>query len=248
MLTAKVIDSAYTRSELLTEINENKNTDRGEMVDGTGFFTSTVLGIAGSTKTNSGRTDQLPDGYKKNPDGSITGPNDGRATPTGHQAENGSPVFEREGGGFYYIDKDGVQQPAKSPYEKSDIGQKREHHNTVVDQRVAELEAQGYSVKTEMQVFDSCGVGYCKPDIFYKNASGQVGFIEVKTGNAGLTVNQRSIFKDIGNNNYIVPPDTILSRSMASQLGVTFTPVKTLSDIGYANGIPVIIKYEAGLR
>ncbi|WP_156819169.1 GH-E family nuclease [Psychrobacter lutiphocae] len=59
-----------------------------------------------------------PDGsYTQAIDGSMTGPNKGRSTSTGKFDENGEEIYKRGSGGYYIVDKNGVQQPTKSPYE-----------------------------------------------------------------------------------------------------------------------------------
>jgi len=109
------------------------------------------------------------------------------------------------------------------------------------------LKAEGYDVAQDVRIYDSCGTTYCKPDIVYKNADGQIGFIEVKTGNAGLTDNQTKVFQKVGENSYIMPPDRVLSPEAARAIEARYTPGMTLADAGYPNGIPIVIKREPGL-
>ena len=53
--------------------------------------------------------------YTNNSDSSITGPNGGRLSSTGQFDNNGNEIYQRESGGYYYVDDKGVQRPTASP-------------------------------------------------------------------------------------------------------------------------------------
>ncbi|SUD90600.1 GH-E family nuclease [Psychrobacter phenylpyruvicus] len=60
-----------------------------------------------------------PDGsYTRGPDGSMTGPNKGRSTSTGKFDKNGEEIYQRDSGGYYIVDENGIQRSVKSPYER----------------------------------------------------------------------------------------------------------------------------------
>lgn len=80
--------------------------------------------------------------YTNNPDGSITGPSCGRLTSTGKVDNNGEEIYQRDSGGFYIIDKNGIQQPVNSP---------NEHGNTLGNQPTEiyqKYDAEGNYLKT----------------------------------------------------------------------------------------------------
>ncbi|MEO3879904.1 hypothetical protein [Rheinheimera fenheensis] len=77
-----------------------------------------------------------------------------------------------------------------------------------------------------------------------------VEFIEVKTGNAGLSANQSTVFKQTGvdasgNPQYIIPPDAVPNGELRRELKIE--PGQTLAEAGYPHGIPVRIQRELGL-
>ncbi|WP_221411469.1 hypothetical protein, partial [Rheinheimera tangshanensis] len=117
-----------------------------------------------------------------------------------------------------------------------------------VDQKVTNLENQGGTVVPDGSITGSCGTT-CKPDIFHISPNGQVEFIEVKTGNAGLSENQAKVFRQIGVDasgrpQYIIPPDAVPSGDLMNELKMK--PGQTLAEAGYIHGIPVKIQREPG--
>jgi hypothetical protein len=199
-------------------------------------------------------TPKAPKGSTRNADGSITGRDGGRAVDTGYPAPDGSPIYQRQGEGgpssYYWIDKNGTQQPIKSPRPKTDIGEKRDHHN----EKVAEIGGQ-YQGKGDVVVYDglvtgSCGTT-CKPDIFHISPNGKVEFVEVKTGNAGLSENQAQVFEKIGVDangkaQYRIPPDAVPSGELKRKLDPKGSG-GTFADLGYPNGIPVKVIQTDGI-
>src|SRR5690606_28163623 len=105
------------------------------------------------------------------------------------------------------------------------------HLNMVQDTK-DQLTDQGYLVsKKEVSFGASCGVGRCRPDIVAVAPDGSIRIIEVKTGNAGLSIRQSENFPQIKDG------DAIPVGKVARDLGLI--PGKPLKDQGYPNGIPV---------
>ncbi|MDX3775565.1 hypothetical protein QE250_15715, partial [Chromatiaceae bacterium AAb-1] len=217
----------------------------GTLLAGVAFGAAGSGGIAAAIKDVGSSKPSLPKGYTRNSDGSITGPGGGKAVDTGYPAPDGNPIYQRQGengaSSYYTIDKDGVQQPVDSPRPKADIGDKRDHHNTEVAEVGGQYQNRGDVVVYDGAVTGNCGTT-CKPDIFHMGKDGSIGFVEVKTGNAGLSTNQAKVFEQVGvdaNNNpqYRIPPDAVPSGKLAEQLDAR--PGQTFADLGYPNGIPV---------
>ncbi|MCQ3001527.1 hypothetical protein NLO98_17385 [Pseudomonas syringae] len=102
----------------------------------------------------------------------------------------------------------------------------------MVDDVKDQLTAQGYSVSPrEVSFGSSCGVGRCRPDIVAKAPDGTVRIIEIKTGDAGLSVRQSEIFPQIRDGSSIPRGD------VAREFGLI--PGKPLKEQGYPNGIPI---------
>ncbi|KUM52369.1 hemagglutinin repeat-containing protein [Rheinheimera sp. EpRS3] len=214
-----------------------------------------VLGLGagiGFVKKGDGASSPLPEGYQRNTDGTITGPGGGKAVDTGY-AVDGQTVYQRQGesgnGSYYTIDADGKQQPIKSPRPKTDIGEKRDHHNAEVADIGGQYQNKGDVVVYDGSVTGNCGTT-CKPDIFHMGQDGSMGFIEVKTGNAGLSTNQSKVFEQVGVDasgkpQYRIPPDAVPSGKLAKQLDAR--PGQTFADLGYPNGIPVKIVETDGI-
>jgi flagellar hook-associated protein FlgK len=244
-----VISDVNANADEFAEEAANENfISQGLIKDGGRFILSSIVGVPGKAGTTSPTTTvpSLPKGYSRNPDGTITGPGMGNAADTGYKID-GKPVYQRESGGYYVIDENGIQKPVDSPRELTAIGDQREHHNAIVDKLKADMESDGYTVEKDVRIFSSCGTIYCKPDIVHTNAEGNVGFIEVKTGNADFSTNQKAIFKEVGKGQYIIPPDSKLSPQAAEAIGVPYKPGLTVAEAGYPNGIPVVVRYEPGL-
>ena len=86
----------------------------------------------------------------------------------------------------------------------------------------------------------SCGIGRCRPDIIYETPDGTKGIIEIKTGNADLSIRQTAIFPQIQNG------DAIPSGQVAQRFGLR--PGIPLKDQGYPNGIPIEVREFPGAR
>jgi filamentous hemagglutinin len=105
----------------------------------------------------------------------------------------------------------------------------------VIDQ----LEGQGFRVSDrEVSFGSSCGTGRCRPDIIYETPDGQVRIIEIKTGNADLSIRQTEIYPQINSG------DAIPRGQVAADFGLQ--PGIPLRDQGYPNGIPIEIQTLPG--
>ena len=70
------------------------------------------------------------------------------------------------------------------------------HHNAMRADVINQLEGQGYTVSQKEVTFgSSCGTGRCRPDIIYEAPDGTKGIIEIKTGNADLSIRQKKSFR-----------------------------------------------------
>lgn len=181
--------------------------------------------------------------YTNNSGDSITGPGGGNATSTGKRDDNGNEIYQRDSGGYYYIDDNGIQRTAASPYENnSNIGAQKLYHDAKVTEYKSELEARGYTVSDKEASFGyDCGKeGLCRPDIIGRGPDGKIVLFEVKTGNANLSIRQSEIYPQIRNGEAIPRGD------VADNFGLT--PGLSLKEQGYPNGIPIeIIQFE-GLK
>ena len=91
----------------------------------------------------------------------------------------------------------------------------------------------------------------CRPDIIYRTPDGKITGIEVKTGDAGLTDNQASVFVEAGfdaDNNplYPIPPHATVSGRLLRTLNME--PGETLSEAGLTDGITITLKRKSGLN
>lgn len=108
------------------------------------------------------------------------------------------------------------------------------------DDLIGQLETQGFSVsRREVSFGSSCGSGRCRPDIIYEAPDGRVGIIEIKTGNADLSIRQSEIFPQIENGN------AIPRGAVARQFGLI--PGRALKDQGYPDGIPIEVRNFPGV-
>ena len=106
------------------------------------------------------------------------------------------------------------------------------HHMDMVDDLKDQLSSQGYKVsQREVSFGSSCGVGRCRPDIVATAPDGTVRIIEVKTGDAGLSIRQSEIFPQIRDG------DAIPVGKVAQEFGLR--PGVPLKYQGYPDGIPV---------
>ncbi|WP_285541324.1 hemagglutinin repeat-containing protein, partial [Brucella sp. NBRC 12950] len=114
------------------------------------------------------------------------------------------------------------------------------HHKDMVDDLKEQLESQGFRVSgKEVSFGNSCGVGRCRPDIIYEAPDGKISIIEVKTGNAGLSIRQSEIYPQIKDGN------AIPRGKVAREFGLI--PNMPLKNQGYPNGIPIEIKNFPGV-
>ncbi len=113
------------------------------------------------------------------------------------------------------------------------------HHRDMQLDVIEQLEAQGYRVADgEVSFGAACGTGRCRPDIIYRTPDGQVRIIEIKTGNADLSIRQSEIFPQINSG------DAIPRGDVARRFGLL--PNIPLRDQGYPNGIPIDIQTFPG--
>jgi len=107
-----------------------------------------------------------------------------------------------------------------------------DHHLNMVDDIKDQLSSQGFRVsEKEISFGSSCGTGRCRPDIVAEAPDGTLRIIEVKTGDADLSIRQSEIFPQIKDG-------TSISRGkVAESFGLT--PGVQLKDQGYPNGIPI---------
>ncbi|MCQ0970249.1 DUF6531 domain-containing protein [Paracoccus sp. TK19116] len=114
------------------------------------------------------------------------------------------------------------------------ITSKRQHHNNTVDSIRNSINAMPnrVAVPREMSIRGSGIPGRTRPDIAVFDSNGRLlHFVEVKTGQAGLTPRQTSIYPQIRNGNAI--PTGSVARDYGLKPGVP------LNQQGYPNGIPV---------
>lgn len=113
------------------------------------------------------------------------------------------------------------------------------HHKAMTDDLKDQLESQGYTVSPrEISFGSSCGAGRCRPDIVYETPDGKIGIIEVKTGNADLSIRQTEIYPQINSG------DSIPRGQVAKDFGLR--PGVPLKEQGYPTGIPIEIKNFPG--
>ncbi len=113
------------------------------------------------------------------------------------------------------------------------------HHNEMRTDVIDQLKGQGYKVADgEASFGNTCGVGRCRPDILYEAPDGTKGIIEIKTGNADLSIRQTEIFPQIRDGN------AIPRGNVAARFGLR--PGVRLKDQGYPNGIPIEVREFPG--
>jgi len=81
--------------------------------------------------------DDIPSGYTRNVDGSITGPAGGQAWDTGYVNARGQQVFQRATGGYYVVSGNGTQVRVASPKVH---GNTLDNTPTEIYQRVSEFD------------------------------------------------------------------------------------------------------------
>ncbi len=116
-----------------------------------------------------------------------------------------------------------------------------DHHMNMVDDIKDQLRDQGYRVSDkEVSFGNSCGAGRCRPDIIAESPDGKMRIIEVKTGDADLSIRQSEIFPQISDG------DSIPRGKVARDFGLR--PGVPLKDQGYPNGIPIEVKNMPGVK
>ncbi|MEO1610678.1 MAG: hypothetical protein AAFR90_15405, partial [Pseudomonadota bacterium] len=139
----------------------------------------------------------------------------------------------------HYIDYVVNGGAANSARPKLTIKDQYAHHKAMTDDLKAQIESQGYRVSDrEISFGSSCGTGRCRPDVVYETPDGKIGIIEVKTGNADLTIRQSEIYPQINSG------DSIPRGDVARRFGLD--PGVPLRDQGYPNGIPIEIRTFPG--
>jgi hypothetical protein len=123
------------------------------------------------------------------------------------------------------------------------ILEKNAYHQSKVDNLKTDYINQGYKVsESDISFGSACSTGRCKPDIVVASSSdGKIqSIIEVKTGNAQLSIRQTEIYPQIRDGS------AIPKGYVAEKFGLM--PNIPLKDQGYPNGIPVIEKRFNGLQ
>jgi filamentous hemagglutinin len=127
----------------------------------------------------------------------------------------------------------GIAKSIKEAAEFGDLAplrQQNKYHQELVKVEKAKLKAEG-NVVSDREISFGCGAARWRPDIVYKTPDGQWGIIEVKTGDAGLSIRQSEIFPQIENGN------AVSRGEVAVQFGLTSG--RPLKEQGYPNGIPI---------
>jgi len=90
----------------------------------------------------------------------------------------------------------GVSSPANAPGKvEITIRDHYDHHLSMVNDVKDQLQAQGYRINPkEISFGSSCGNGWCRPDIVAEAPDGTIRIVEIKTGNADLSIRQSEIF------------------------------------------------------
>ena len=105
-----------------------------------------------------------------------------------------------------------------------------------------QLTQQGYDVSLREASFgSSCSSGRCRPDIIAKSSDGSIRIIEIKTGDADLSIRQSEIYPQISNGDSI--PRGKVAKEFGLEVGIP------LKDQGYPNGIPIeIIRFPGAQK
>lgn len=116
------------------------------------------------------------------------------------------------------------------------------HHKAMVDDLSEQLRSQGYRVSDREASFRSaCSSGRCRPDIIAEGPDGKFRIIEVKTGDADLSVRQSEIFPQISSGDAI--PTGRVARDFGLKAGIP------LREQGYPNGIPIdMVRFPGAKR
>ncbi|MGC5953776.1 hemagglutinin repeat-containing protein [Ralstonia pseudosolanacearum] len=116
-----------------------------------------------------------------------------------------------------------------------------DHHLNMVEDIKDQLRDQGYRVSDkEVSFGNSCGAGRCRPDIIAESPDGKMRIVEVKTGDADLSIRQSEIFPQISDGS------SIPRGKVAETFGLV--PGVPLKDQGYPNGIPIEVKNMPGVK
>jgi hypothetical protein len=121
------------------------------------------------------------------------------------------------------------------------LAEYRAHHDRAVAKLQRDLDDQGYTAFKEVSFNGNvCQIdGRCRADLIVHNDRGGLVLIEVKTGNASLSVNQSEIYPQIRDGNAI--PVGRVARELGLRPGVA------LKNQGYPNGIPTLTYTYPGL-
>ena len=156
------IDVLGEGAKELTDHQYDTAIDFGMMVGNPSKLIKDGADILGSVAGKAGKTDgsdvqevtqafgekldsgSLPSGYTRNADGTVTGPRDGVATPTGqYDIETKNEIMRRESGGYYTTAENGTQQTVNSPYPNGGSSDAQVVQNRIDgSRREAEVEAE----------------------------------------------------------------------------------------------------------
>ena len=189
----------------------------------------------------------IPDGYHVDADGNIIGPQNGVYTPVDTPNIAGYQVYENNG--RYYTYDDGVRTQVPNPNSRPDISlsDRRQHHDTIVEDISLQLETQGYTVANEVNINSPDDSLATRTDIIFVRPDDSIGIIEVKTGNATLSQNQSTIFPSIEDGSAVV------TQQLADRLNSSLPPEKqlipgkTLAESGHPQGISIYVARAPGL-
>ncbi len=98
-------------------------------------------------------TTPLPTGYTRNADGSYTGPGNGKSWNTGEVDGDGNIIMRRDGGGYFAVNQNGTQIPAKSPY----ISKTPVHH-VCTNKNCVSTASGGPWTPRFQEIFDNAGL------------------------------------------------------------------------------------------
>ncbi len=156
-----------------------------------------------------------------------------------------------EPGGRYYTLDGGIKTQVSNPAGSSNvtITQQQTHHQGYVDDITGQLQSQGY-IRTSGGFYSNCGSTICYPDITYSRpGSTQIdGVVEVKTGGAGPSTNQSTVYPQIGTGDAIPTQGFVDRFNQANQPPVPLQAGVPMNQQGYPNGIPVYQITAPGLN
>ena len=127
------------------------------------------------------------------------------------------------------------------------MSDRRQHHDTIVEDISLQLETQGYTVANEVNINSPDDSLATRTDIIFVRPDDSIGIIEVKTGNATLSQNQSTIFPSIEDGSAVV------TQQLADRLNSSLPPEKqlipgkTLAESGHPQGISIYVARAPGL-